>query len=563
MADSFFSINQISLSPDSNQLMFKIVPIGVEIDAEDIKTFLKSPSIPQFKLNMEGVEKVVDAFSTLYEADNPESLSFDPIIVADKQDALLEIIISDDQMCAMANITATYGGTSITLSDFKTECDRLNIKFGLLTKNILGLINICKKADPGKVFRIKIAEGIQPIDGKDAIFTMKVNTENHRKPKPKLLDNGKVDMRDLGQSITVESGTLLMVKTPLQQGTPGKKITAELIIQKSGVDKAFVVQKNVQIDPDNPLHLIATSHGIPIEIKGFIKIDDVMMLESVNHKTGNIVYDGTIVITGDINESMRVNASGDITVMGVIDSAKVSCGGDLTATLPIIGHHQKSDNEYSCTIKCGGNLTGTIAQYAKLRVAKNITLTNQLMHCDTVCKGMIRIHNEPQLKGSIIGGITAAYNGITTTSIGTTGGTKTIIKLLSRIKTLNEAKEKYIHEIQLMDEMINKLKSHEEKLVISPAKTTNKNVMKMLAFEKQQYRDESDRLQQLLLLTKHNIKKSYDGAMLNVTKTLHSDAIVEFEGQTWLSNKVHGASTVSLVNKSLQLTPYQKPEPVE
>jgi uncharacterized protein (DUF342 family) len=386
---------------------------------------------------------------------------------------------------------------------------------------------------------------------------MKVNTENHRKPAPKMLANGKVDMHDLGQSITVQSGTLLMVKTPLYLGAPGKKITAELIDQKKGADKQFIVHKNVEIDPNNPLHMIATSHGIPIEHKGFIKIDDVMLLDNVNHRSGNVVYDGTVVITGDISESMRVNATGDITVMGVIESADVRCGGDLTATLPIIGHQLKTDKEFSCNIKCGGNLTGTIAQYAKLRVAKNITMTNQLMQCDTICKGTIKVHDTAQRKGSIIGGVTAAYNGVSTTVIGTAAGTRTTIKLLSQIKELEEDKKKYIHEIQLIDEMINKLKAHEQKLAINPAKATNKNVQKLLAFEKQQYRGENDRLQQLLIITKHKLKKVYDGSVLNAIKTLHSDTMVEFDSQHWHSDKEYGPSSVLLINKMLQLIPYQ------
>jgi len=563
MTDSLLSINQVSLSSDSSRVLLKIIPLSIEIDAQDIMSFLQNPSIPQFKFNMAGIEEAVNAFNFLYEADDPYSLSFDPIIVADKQDALLEISIADDEMSAIANITTSYGGTSTSLSDIKAECDRLSIKFGLLTKNILGLINICKKAEAGRTFRIKIAEGIQAIPGKDAYFTMKVNTENHRKPAPKLLENGKVDMRDLGRSITVEAGTLLMVKTPLNPGVPGKKVTGELIPQKSGIDKTFVVQKNVEIDPNNPLHLIATINGIPIEFKGFIRIDDVMLLDSVNHKTGHVVYDGTIVITGDICESMRVNATGDITVMGVIESADVRCGGDLTATLPIIGHLQKSDNQFSCTIKCGGNLTGSIAQYSKLRVAKNIILTNQLIQCDTACKGMVLIQNELQNKGSIIGGVTAAYNGVTTSIIGTPAGTRTTIKLLSRVKELQEEKYKYNHEIKVIDEMINKLKLHEQKLAISPSKLMNKNVKKLLAFEKQQYRDECGRLNQLLLVTKHNIKKSYDGSIVNATNMLHSDTIIEFESQTWHSDKEYGPSTISMINKSLQLAPYQKQEAVE
>ena len=252
MNQSSLSMQQIVLSSDSAQLLLKITPIYAEISADDITNLLNNPALPLFKVNLEGIESAVIALNSLQDLTEDEAIAFAPIVIADKQDALLDIIISDDALSASATITTAYGGAPITLNDIKNKCDHLGLKFGLLTKNVFGLLNICKNEKPGKVFKINIANGTPAVNGVNARFEKLVNTESHRKPQPKLLENGKVDMLDLGQSITVKAGTVLMKKIPMIEGKPGRKVTAEIIEPLPAKDASFIVDKNVHVDPNNP-----------------------------------------------------------------------------------------------------------------------------------------------------------------------------------------------------------------------------------------------------------------------------------------------------------------------
>lgn len=559
MNQSSLSMQQIVLSSDSAQLLLKITPIYAEISADDITNLLNNPSLPLFKVNLEGIESAVTALNSLQDLTEDEAIAFAPIVIADKQDASLDIIISDDALSASATITTAYGGAPITLNDIKNKCDHLGLKFGLLTKNVFGLLNICKNEKPGKVFKINIANGTPAVNGVNARFEKLVNTESHRKPQPKLLENGKVDMLDLGQSITVKAGTVLMKKIPMIEGKPGRKVTAEIIEPLPAKDASFIVDKNVHVDPNNPLQLIATTYGIPLDKNNFIKIDDVLLLENVDNRSGNVIYDGTIVITGDIHENMKVKASGDITVLGVIESAEVIAGGDLTVEMTIIGHHNKSDEDFSCKIKCSGNLTGTIAQYASLNVAKNITLSNQLIHCETQCKGTVFVHNNTFSQGTIIGGSTTSHKGIKAVTIGTAGSTKTIINLISSAKELELAKNKCIKEVQLFDKMINQFKKAEDRADSIADITVRKKTKKQIFLEKQQYRDKSDQVQATLATIKVKLEQSYQSTYLTATKKLYSDTIVSLDTQIWSSTEEFEASTVSIINNCLQISPYQAP----
>ena len=556
------SLQHIMLSPDSSQLTLKIFETDSVITVKDIVCLLQSPTLPRYKLNIDGVNKAIAAFTMLREGspegEQVQSVDFPPIAIADKVDAVLQINIDSDKMGAYARITVAYGGRSITLDDIKERCEQLDIKFGLSTLYIIQLLDICRHSYPGRIYTLKIAKGLSPVDGIDAQFKQLVSTDNHRKPAPTILANGKVDMLNLGEFITVDMGTVLMQKTPVYLGEPGKTVTSETVQQQQGIDHPFIVNENVQINPSDPLQLIATKYGVPIDKQGFISIDDVLLLEEVTNKTGHVDYNGTVVITGDVEQGMHVNVRGDVTVMGMIDSAHITCGGDLTVQKAVIGQYKKTEEEkFSCEINCQGNFTGTIAQYAHLTIGNNLMLSSQLIHCDTECSGSVNVHNTSLSKGSIIGGYTKVSNHIITAIVGTSGATKTVIDLVGDVSSLEKIKEVQMHDLQLVNNILDKFKESDNKadsiLNIAERKKTKRNIM----LEKQQYRDESDRIQGEMAITKSKIEASYSSSFVTATKTMFSDTTVSFDLQTWSSNQEYGPSTVSLLNKTLQISPYK------
>ncbi|TEW52959.1 DUF342 domain-containing protein [Psychromonas algicola] len=554
----FLSVDLINLSTDGTQLLLKVLPLSSTVTKESIVYLLQHRSLPRFKLNLEGVQEAVNKFAIIQDTPLEDIQEFESIAIADKQDATLNVVVSDDKMTAYAEITNPYGGKHITLADIKARCDELYLKFGLLPKAMLALLSTCHKSASGKSFRVNIAKGIPTVDGIDATFKKCVTTDNHRKPKPKLLENGKVDMHDLGKNITVDAGTLLMTKTPATQGTPGKTITAEIVEQKAGIDHEFAIGKNVQVDPNNPLHLIASTHGIPIDEEEFIRVDDVLVLNQVDVKTGNVDYNGSIVITGDIQEGMVVKVTGDVTVMGLIESANITCGGDLTVKMPIIGHQKENESEFSCIIDCKGNLEGTIAQYSRLTVGKNLIMTNQLIHCVTDCKGSVMVHNETFSKGAIVGGTTSANGSVLTTMVGTSAGNKTMINLLGDYKNLAAAKKKYTHELQQTHDALNKTKQAESRADSLLDKEKKKQLKAKLAAEKQHYRDQSDDIQNRLFDLKLKISHYFATTHLTATKTLFSDANVCIANQNWANTKQLGPTVVTMKDNNIELTPYTK-----
>lgn len=551
------SIKHITLSADKAQLLIQIEPFDSAVSAQNIVQLLQHPTLPAFKLNIEGIKQAVNAFRNQITAP-PGALKAPEIIIANKVDAHLNIVIANDKLSAYAEITTSYGGQTITLQQIKTKCDELGVKFGLLPRSMLALVNTANKAAPGKTYKVNIAFGTPPIDGQNAYFKTLVDTDNHRQLIPQLLPDGRVDMRNLGTLITLPAGSPLMQKIPAKEGKQGKNILAEIIPQKAAIDHQFKLGSHVEINPNNPLQLISTKHGIPLNDGKFIKINDVLLIQNVDVKTGNIDYNGCIVIAGDVNDGMEVKASGDITVMGLIQSATIICGGDLTVNKAIIGRQTHIDTQFSCDIVCKGNLHGSMAQYSRIDVAKDILMTTQLMHCSTTCKGAIRVHNEALTKGTIIGGVTSADGYITTAVVGTDGGNQTIINLIGNYDQLQLDKETCIQQLLENSTTLQQLKQTESRLSSMIVGKERAQIMKQLRLSKAACREQGDLIQKNLSAAKENLDVYFSTTRFSVSKRLYSDCSVSIANKMWKSQLEHGPSVVAIEGDKIQLLAYSK-----
>ena len=552
------TIEQFHVSEDGSQILLDIIPIITQVTPKTIYSILQHPRLPRFHINLKAAEKALAAFSALQVDDNSIASEYQTVVIAEKKDAVLIINIDKDKMRAYAEITNEFGGRKITLADIKSQCDSMSITFGLKPKAMLSLLNKCNQASEGKAFRVLIAEGVKEVNGKNANFKKRIKTEDQRNIQPKLLDNGKVDMYDLGEMFTVIPGTVLMEKIPVTLGRAGKTVTGERIPPAPGKDADFKVGLNVKIDPNNPLQLIATSNGIPLEDGDFIKVDDTLILNNVDVKTGHVNYNGSVVIKGDIKEAMRVDVTGDLTVMGAIENATVNCGGNLIVSKAIIGYQKANHEGLSCKISCKGTLTGTIAQYADLKIGKNLLLSKQLIHCKTSCQGSVKVHDKLYRKGSIVGGTTQANGSITTVTLGVSAGNKTEIDLVGNFKILVNNKEQLIRQLQEIEHLVTNIQQKEAALESLTDKALQEETKKKLFIKKQKIQEANEEVNSKLLEVRSKLTKYLSSTHLTVTKTLFSDAHVLIADKVWKNSQELGPTVLIIEDRKIKLIPHKR-----
>ncbi|MFM9587410.1 FapA family protein, partial [Streptomyces caniscabiei] len=88
-----------------------------------------------------------------------------------------------------------------------------------------------------------------------------------------------------------------------------------------------------------------------------MRVDDVLCFDNVDIGTGHVDFDGSVIISGDIKDGMRVRASGDVTVLGFVESGNIESDSAVTVLLGAIGRKREEGDEFTCKIKAARTIS--------------------------------------------------------------------------------------------------------------------------------------------------------------------------------------------------------------
>lgn len=544
------------LSNDKQQLLVRIVPIENDINEEQlIQLFNKSPH-SSFKLNLQALTQAAHALHQLYIGKNSSTKS---IVIAEREDAQLTISIEPMKMVAKAQIISAFGGNQITRQQLENNLSELGIEHGIKHKVFDILIEKSVTSKAGTSVQATIAQGTAAVNGVDANFQRLVETPKERLLRPTEGEDGKVDMRDLGELVTVKPGSQLMRKIPYVEGSSGINVLGEIIEHIPGKDYDLIEGTNTKISDSDTNILVATLTGIPKAIEKGMQVDDVLLIGNVDVGYGHVNYDGSIIIEGNICDGMHVQSSGDITVSGFVESAEINCGGDLLVGEGIIGRKiEEDDHDYTCKISSKGAVVANFSQYSQITAGDDVTIKKQLLHCHVDTKGNIDVGDEGGLKGTILGGILRTHKGINTVTLGASAGSKTIIDLVGLYPKLM-AERKLIK--QCIIEEQNKLESlisAQRKIDILPESEKKQVLDTRLQLTKETVKKLITSLNEELSNKNLELQKYFEEAKVISKKTLHNDVKISVGRETFCSKRNYGPTQVAIKNYKLAIEPYQR-----
>jgi uncharacterized protein (DUF342 family) len=233
---------------------------------------------------------------------------------------------------------------------------------------------------------------------------------------PRVDESGHTDYRDMGEILVVHPGDKLMLRHPATTGRDGVTLRGEPIPPKPGKDMMYSANlAGTTFAPENPDLLLAAISGQPVVVKGGMIVEPLYKVDEVGTASGNIDFDGSVVVHGEVGAGMTVRATGDIEVGGVVESATLEAGGSIVIKGGAIGSlGRKSGAEHR--IKCGGCFTAAFAQQAAIEAGDSIFIDDVAMQCELTAHNHIRVGN--QKRGHIIGGKAQATLSITAKVIG-------------------------------------------------------------------------------------------------------------------------------------------------
>lgn len=344
------------------------------------------------------------------------------ITVGEALDGQFSIRIDAHYMAAYLSCTLPRGGAQVSMKDVLQEAEHKGIAVPLDQKAIE--YALCEGGED-----VLIATGKPPVPGRDGKFELLI--PSGKKRSPHLDERGLANFRDLGEIVTVRADDALMRRILPTSGEPGQTVTGKSIPVKPGKSVTFAPHLDgAYVDPKDPNLLRATIAGCPVIAKDSVAVEPVFTVKNVDLHTGNVSYDGTVHVSGDVTTDMSIKATGDIHVEGTVENALLEAGGDIVIKGGIIGGseaHAQSGKQFNAMISCKGSCTARFVQHAHVTAGNGIFIHDLAMLSDLTAEHQIIVGDQGSRKGDIIGGTSRAAMLIKAKNIGSSASVKTLL----------------------------------------------------------------------------------------------------------------------------------------
>jgi len=322
---------------------------------------------------------------------------------------MLKVRITSDGMSASCCFyPASNDGESMTKGEIINDLKHRGVRYGIKEEVIDAYIknrSYCEYID--------IAAGTPADNGDGGSIDYFFNT--NPKINPTLNEDGSVDFFNLNVIENVRQGQTLARLNPPKPPQTGRTVRDEILKPLPVKQVRFHYGKNVEEAEDGAI-LIASCDG-HVKMDGErIRVEDVLTVKDVDNSTGNLEFQGSIEIAGNICENFTVKAGGNINVGGIIEGATVEAGGDIIIARGMNGMGKG-------VISAGGNVVSRFFENATVS-AGMIVQTDSIINSEVNAGDMIKVGGK---RGIITGGRCRAANGIEAKNIGSlTGGSTTL-----------------------------------------------------------------------------------------------------------------------------------------
>lgn len=164
------------------------------------------------------------------------------------------------------------------------------------------------------------ARGIPAQNGTDAYIDKKFDLGI--KGRPVIDEFDRVDYKNMNLFVLVKAGSLLAVRVPQTEGKAGRDVLGNEVHARNGKPIPMPNGKNTKVVGEN--ELVATIDGQIVEKGKKIEIDSHLAINSdVGVGTGDIDFDGSVTVKGNVDAGFTVKATGDIEIKGMVSGADI------------------------------------------------------------------------------------------------------------------------------------------------------------------------------------------------------------------------------------------------
>ncbi|MBQ4069132.1 MAG: DUF342 domain-containing protein [Lachnospiraceae bacterium] len=324
---------------------------------------------------------------------------------------MLVTTVKDDMFAIARFYPPCNEGARMTYDEIVKDLIHAGIKYGIDEKAIKDFI-----ANPRYCTNYVVAKGRLPVQGTDASIEYHFNTD--RRLKPKRREDGTVDFHQLGNISHIKQGDVLATLTPAKQGKDGVNVKAGIVKPRSVESKTLKYGLNITLSEDG-LKLISDVNGHAMLEGDKVFVSNLYDVPGdVDNSTGDIKYEGNVLVHGTVKTGFKIEATGDVEVLGAVEGAIIKAGGQ------IILHHGMQGMSRG-ELEAGGNIIVKFVESATVKSGGFIE-ADSIIQSNVHAKGDIIIDGS---KGFIIGGAVRSSTLVSAKTIGSHMGIATTIEV--------------------------------------------------------------------------------------------------------------------------------------
>ena len=330
-------------------------------------------------------------------------------------DSMASVEVDDNEMRVYVTVMPPgEGGCDLTYENFISLMKQNRVYHGVKEEFLMDFAD-----RPVYREKVEVAEGTRPVNGKDAYIQYEFDTDQTN-VKLKEGVNGKVNFKELNIIQNVVQNQKLATKIPPEKGKDGKTVIGAVLPAKTGSDIPLPVGNNVHVGEEGDV-IYADINGQVILAAGKINVEPVYTVEGdVNLKTGNIIFLGTVVINGNVEDGFSVKAAGNIEIKGTVGKAELDAEGDIIIYQGING-------------KGGGKVRAGSSIWSRFIENANVESGNMVVVADGIINSYVDAFKSIVCMGKrahIMGGRLRAGEEINAKTLGnSTSGTETICEV--------------------------------------------------------------------------------------------------------------------------------------
>lgn len=283
----------------------------------------------------------------------------------------LTVEVSDDGMQARLIMSVPRKGAAAPdVEDIQAALANAGVVHGIQTASIRLLAQ-----QPRYEEAALVAAGTVPVHARSA--EIRYHFDPYRGKPYLVMEFDRINLRELNFIENKYQGDVLAELIPPVTPKDGMTVFGRPVPSDTQTKPIELRAGPNTEKSENGLRITATADGNVRLVRGVVMVEPVVTVERVGYETGNIRFEGSVVVEKDIADGFVIEADGDVQVGRGVGRATIRAGGSILLKAGVNGGG-------AATLSCEGDFFAKYVEGATVTTHGNVLVEEAIMHSHAV-----------------------------------------------------------------------------------------------------------------------------------------------------------------------------------